>query len=460
MGASLVNMAAEHRPSVLMLGTGEYTTGFTANGASNSDKSTGVVALVLLDLKRRGKLGPRLGMCGVNGKKLPAIREHMSKVLGDVYTGIDPSIIETWPADDQVDAEAYKTAVATYRSGDVAIVFTPDDTHFAITEECLKHGMHVLVTKPPTKTLADHNALAAVAAIADRLCAIEVHKRFDPIYVDARDRIAALGPFSYMAAYMSQPKHQLDTFKAWAGKSSDISYYLNSHHIDFHEWAMQGNARPERVTALGFTGVADARLDNGVHTEDTITLAVQWRNRTAAPTDASNEPPAKKQKQEAASAAAPFTGGTLGHAMYTSSWIAPKSDVHSQQRWFYMGHHGEINVDQAHRGYTVATDAAGFGNVNPLFWKPAPDARTGEFVGQRCYGYISFEAFVDGATKCNASEAKPADFNGSLPTMATTAGATAILEAGRMSLDSDGQSFELVYESDTSCVPVSIRPVK
>ena len=63
-----------------------------------------------------------------------------------VVTGIDPSIIETWPADDQVDPEAYKTAVASYRSGDVAIVFTPDDTHFAITEECLKHGMHVLVS--------------------------------------------------------------------------------------------------------------------------------------------------------------------------------------------------------------------------------------------------------------------------------------------------------------------------
>ena len=52
---------ADHKPSVLMLGTGEYTTGFTAKGASNSDKSTGVVALVMLDLKRRGKLGPRLG---------------------------------------------------------------------------------------------------------------------------------------------------------------------------------------------------------------------------------------------------------------------------------------------------------------------------------------------------------------------------------------------------------------
>lgn len=35
-------------------------------------------------------------------------------------------------------------------------------------------------------------------------------------------------------SYMSQPKIQLQTFRAWAGISSDISYYLNSHHIDFH----------------------------------------------------------------------------------------------------------------------------------------------------------------------------------------------------------------------------------
>ena len=48
-------------PGVLMLGTGEYTTGFTGQGASDSDKSTGVVALVMLDLRRRGKVG-RLGM--------------------------------------------------------------------------------------------------------------------------------------------------------------------------------------------------------------------------------------------------------------------------------------------------------------------------------------------------------------------------------------------------------------
>ena len=45
---------------------------------------------------------------------------------------------------------------------------------------------------------------------------------------------------------MSQPKRQLETFRSWAGKSSDISYYLNSHHIDFCAWALQGSKKYKR----------------------------------------------------------------------------------------------------------------------------------------------------------------------------------------------------------------------
>ena len=42
-----------------------------------------------------------------------------------------------------------------------------------------------------------------------------VHKRFDPMYSDARDRIRTdLGQFSYFYSFMSQPKFQLDTFRA------------------------------------------------------------------------------------------------------------------------------------------------------------------------------------------------------------------------------------------------------
>jgi D-galacturonate reductase len=52
------------------------------------------------------------------------------------------------------------------------------------------------------------------------------------------------------------------TFKAWAGKSSDISYYLNSHHIDQHAWQMAGRGRPVKVVASAATGVASSEPYN------------------------------------------------------------------------------------------------------------------------------------------------------------------------------------------------------
>ena len=56
-------------------------------------------------------------------------------------------------------------------------------------------------------------ALAAAAKAKNVLVGVEVHKRLDPFYADARDRAQKLGGLQYMASYMSQPKHQLDTFK-------------------------------------------------------------------------------------------------------------------------------------------------------------------------------------------------------------------------------------------------------
>jgi D-galacturonate reductase len=55
---------------------------------------------------------------------------------------------------------------------------------------------------------------------------------------------------------MSQPKTQLDTFKSWAGVESDISYYLNSHHVDIHCWIVEGKYKPVQVTASASTGIA------------------------------------------------------------------------------------------------------------------------------------------------------------------------------------------------------------
>ena len=182
------------------------------------------------------------------------------------------------------------------------------------------------------------------------------------------------------------------------------------------------------MTATGSTGVAKGK---GIETEDSITLTVQWEN--------SNDK-------------------SLGCAVYTSSWVAPKSDVHSQHRFFYMGSKGEINVDQAHRGCTVATDEKGFGSVNPLFMKYTPT--NGMFSGQSAYGVRSFENFIDGCLAVNSGDKKPSDFDdGSLATVHTTLQGTAILEAGRLSLDGGGIPMDILYEGDHA-EPVGLAPHK
>ena len=411
---------AMSHPNVLMIGTGEYTTGYVHGSAAASNKGAGVVALTMFDLRRRGLVGS-LKMAGTNGTKMPGIREHLRRVIGDVYREMDVSF-DSFPADNiEHEPQAYQAALATMDRGDVVIIFTPDDTHFEIAMDAAGQGCHVLIAKPLVKTLQQHLDLTEAAEQHNCLVAMEVHKRWDPIYADARDRIRGLGDFSFFQSYMSQPKSQLDTFRAWAGKSSDISYYLNAHHIDFNVWAVGHVARPLSVHASAATGWAEAQ---NIPAEDTITLTVDWEN---------------------------LASGNRATAIYTSSWIAPKADVHSQQRFFYMGHDGEVNVDQAHRGYTLATDAAGYASANPLFMKYTPDA-DGYFAGQSGYGYRSIADFVEAVISLREGRATVDSFADKLATVQETTLVTAILEAGRRSLDAGGRIVSLQYDAGGNVV--------
>lgn len=120
-----------------------------------------------------------------------------------------------------------------------------------------------------------------------------------------------------------------------------------------------------------------------------------------------------------------------------------------------MGHSGEINVDQAHRGYNMADDGNGYKSINPLFMKYTPT--DGSFSGQSGYGYKSFEVFINAAIRINKGEAEVKHFEHSLAAIGKTFCTTAILEAGRKSLDSK-KMIRILYE-DTSnlCLPTSFE---
>ena len=406
---------------------------------SGSDKKVGVVGLTLFDLRRRGKVG-KLSMVGTSGKKYPAIREHFQKNISSVYNNLDVSF-DSFPSDTTTrDTDSYQTAIDTLPPGDAITIFTPDTTHYPIALYAIERGIHVLITKPAVKLLSEHQQLLREARKHNVFVFVEHHKRFDPAYADARARAKTLGNFNYFYSYMSQPKFQLSTFKAWAGKESDISYYLNSHHVDICE-SMVPDYKPVKVTASGSKGTAED-LSCVPGTEDTISLLVEWVKR--------DEPRRRA------------TG------VYTASWTAPhKAGVHSNQ-YFHckskknrqppiggacspsadLASDGEIRVDQAKRGYDVADDSQGqLMWYNPFYMKYAPDEE-GNFNGQTGYGYISFEKFVDAVTAIKEGRVTLDELDRrGLPTLKNTIATTAILEAGRRSLD-EGRRVEIAVGED------------
>ncbi len=92
---------------------------------------------------------------------------------------------------------------------------------------------------------------------------------------------------------MSQPKSQLETSKAWAGRENDISYYLNSHHVDICVSMVDGWVR-RVVRASASKGIAE-RLGYIDGTKDTITLMIDWERK-----------------------------GKRATGVYTASWTAPQ----------------------------------------------------------------------------------------------------------------------------------------
>ncbi|THY24698.1 NAD(P)-binding protein [Aureobasidium pullulans] len=401
--------------NVCMVGTGEYTTGFVGGGASGSDKKVGVVGLTLFDLRRRGKVG-NLSMVGTSGNKFPAIREHLTKNISQVYNGLDTSF-DSYPPNDQRDPEAFKKAIDALSPGDAITIFTPDPTHFPIAMYAIERGIHVMITKPAVKLLSEHQQLLEASKKHGVFVYIEHHKRFDPAYADARHRaLKTLGEFNYFYSYMSQPKSQLETFKAWAGKESDISYYLNSHHIDVNE-SMVPDYKPIKVTGSASKGIA-TDLGCVEETEDTITLVVDWEKKDGS--------------------------GRRATGVYTASWTAPqKAGVHSNQYFHYMASKGEVRVNQAKRGYDVTEDESGLTWYNPFYMKYAPD-ESGDFAGQGGYGYVSFEKFVDAIAALKDGKASLDDLDKrGLPTLKNTIATGAILEAGRRSLD-ENRSIQIV----------------
>ena len=156
-----------------------------------------------------------------------------------------------------------------------------------------------------------------------------------------------------------------------------------------------------------------------VETPATVTKSATSKSASTSPTPQPKRPPPPPK---------------IAVAVLTSCWTAPDaSESNTQQRFHALGSRAEIRVDQTHRGYELTTDQRGYQCKNPLFMRLVPD-ENGDFVGQQSYAYQTYELWIE---SCRARNQNPQSALASdVATVDSTVLTTAILEAGRRSLDS------------------------
>ncbi|MCP5152864.1 MAG: Gfo/Idh/MocA family oxidoreductase [Ectothiorhodospiraceae bacterium] len=95
---------------------------------------------------------------------------------------------------------------------DGAIVAVPNQLHAPVAHACVEHGVHALVEKPFTDTVAAGQALVAAARAAGVRLAVGHHRRFDPATERAHALIAdgAIGEILAVQCTWAARKH--DTY--------------------------------------------------------------------------------------------------------------------------------------------------------------------------------------------------------------------------------------------------------
>jgi predicted dehydrogenase len=304
-------------------------------------------------------------------------------------------------------AQTLLSSCALAQRFDACIVAVPDHVHHGVGVDMLRAGLHCLMVKPLTPTLAQADQLIALQQERRLHCAVDFHKRFDEgnLFVRRLVRDGALGKLSYMTVEYSQRiRLPRDVFVKWC-ECTNVFQYLGVHYVDL-VYFLTGFI-PTRALGKGTRGVLSAA---GMNTDDSVHALVEWRD----PNDPSS---------------------TL-LAQYAVSWIDPDtSSALSDQRFSLIGARGRVDCDQKNRGVNLTREGAGMEAVNPYFAKVLSTMDGPAFRG---YGYRSIERFLLDVADVRAGTVQPDELHERRPTFLDARPATAVTEAINRSLAAGG----------------------
>ena len=133
---------------------------------------------------------------------LPVLHRLQDRFAVTTVTDVSPSVMqrvgERWHVP---SVHTSVEALVSDPSVDVVFVLSPDQHHYEHATAALRAGKHVFVEKPVCLTRADAVRLEATAVAANRVAMVGYMRRFAPAFLEAKARLAALGPLSYVRVW-------------------------------------------------------------------------------------------------------------------------------------------------------------------------------------------------------------------------------------------------------------------
>lgn len=335
-------------------------------------------------------------------------------------------------AAEDVYPEGYRQVLADLPEGSVVYVAIPDQEHYAVVNEALDRGHHVVCVKPLTLTYAEAEELRAKAKEKGLFVGVEYHKRYDDRSRIARRKYRAgeLGEFKLGQARLHEPWWYRDSnFMNWCTtENSDFFTYIGCHYVDFT--AFVTGLKPVSVS---LHGIEDAYPNGNVGYLYTDARIV-WENGAVL-----NVQNGIAYPNEAAGA------NDQGITLFTKD--------EASGRGGFLAH---VDCDRG-VSYCAVTDGDGAGKtshhvVNPDYFQML-DREGGEGLRPVGYGYRAVQELVETALRvagCASLEERRAaiekiDEEGLHATPANSSFNELVVEAGRMSLLNGARTVLITY---------------
>jgi len=188
----------------------------------------------LYHLQRKGVIG-QISICALNSGPLRALAEDKSlkrAFPGQSFKAI-PSL-KTDLAKNQPDL--FKKAIAVLPEYSIVVVAMPDQLHYMVIKEAIKHNQHIMCVKPLVLQYQQAVEIENEAYDKGLVIGVEYHKRLDDRALIARQqyREGLFGEFKMGHAELNEPYYyRHSNFMNWCTcENSDMFAYVGCHYVD------------------------------------------------------------------------------------------------------------------------------------------------------------------------------------------------------------------------------------